>query len=310
MNAPIHPLITLENVYAAANYHPLPVVLAKGEGVWLWDDSGDRYLDMMSAYSAVSFGHSNPVLLRALVEQASTLAVTSRAFHTDRLGPFLARLCEVTGMDRALPMNTGAEAVETAIKAARKWGYTVKGIPAGQAEIISCTDNFHGRTITIITMSTEPQYQAGFGPFTPGFKTIPYGDAQALAQAITPDTAAFIVEPIQGEAGVHIPPDGYLKQVAEICQKNNVLFVTDEIQSGLGRTGKMFAHQWEGVRADMVIIGKALSGGLYPVSAVLASQEILGVFQPGDHGSTSFRRASRAAEYSSRDQGTALRALR
>jgi ornithine--oxo-acid transaminase len=278
--------IALEEQYGAHNYHPLDVVIEKAEGAWVYDVDGKKYLDFLSAYSAVNQGHNHPRIVKAMIDQLGKVALTSRAFRNNQL-PLLAKeLCELTGYEMMLPMNSGAEAVETAIKAARKWGYKVKGIPDGQAEIISCGDNFHGRTITIITMSTEPQYKDGFGPFTPGFKSIPYGDAKALEQAITPNTAAFIVEPIQGEAGVHIPPDGYLKQVEAICQKNHVLFITDEIQSGLGRTGKMFAHQWEGVRADMVIIGKALSGGLYPVSAVVASKEILGVFKPGDHGST------------------------
>jgi ornithine--oxo-acid transaminase len=278
--------IALEEQYGAHNYHPLDVVIEKAEGAWVYDVDGKKYLDFLSAYSAVNQGHNHPRIVKAMIDQLGKVALTSRAFRNNQL-PLLAKeLCELTGYEMMLPMNSGAEAVETAIKAARKWGYKVKGIPDGQAEIISCGDNFHGRTITIITMSTEPQYKDGFGPFTPGFKSIPYGDAKALEQAITPNTAAFIVEPIQGEAGVHIPPDGYLKQVEAICKKNHVLFITDEIQSGLGRTGKMFAHQWEGVRADMVIIGKALSGGLYPVSAVVASKEILGVFKPGDHGST------------------------
>jgi ornithine--oxo-acid transaminase len=281
--------IDLENQYNAHNYHPLDVVVEKAEGAWVTDVDGKKYLDFLSAYSAVNQGHNHPRIVKAMIDQLGKVALTSRAFRNNQL-PLLARdLCELTGYEMMLPMNSGAEAVETAIKAARKWGYTVKGVPdgeSGQAEMIACADNFHGRTITIVGMSTEPQYRAGFGPFTPGFKMIPYGDAQALADAITPNTVGFIVEPIQGEAGVHIPPDGYLRDVAEICQREKVLFIADEIQSGLGRTGKLFAHQWEGVRADIVIIGKALSGGLYPVSAVLASQEILGVFKPGDHGST------------------------
>src|SRR5512141_685275 len=286
MNAPIHPLITLENVYAAANYHPLPVVLAKGEGVWLWDDGGNRYLDMMSAYSAVSFGHSNPVLLRALVEQASTLAVTSRAFHTDRLSPFLARLCEVTGMDRALPMNTGAEAVETAIKAARKWAYKVKGVPADRAEIIVCAGNFAGRTTTIVGFSSEAQYRDGFGPFAGGFVAVPYGDYGALAAAITPNTAAFLVEPVQGEAGIIVPPPGYLARCAARCRKHNVLLICDEVQTGMGRTGANFAFQQEGFVPDAITLGKALGGGFLPVSALVGKREVMNVFRPGDHGST------------------------
>jgi ornithine--oxo-acid transaminase len=278
--------IALEEQYGAHNYHPLDVVIEKAEGAWVTDVDGKKYLDFLSAYSAVNQGHNHPRIVKAMIDQLGKVALTSRAFRNNQL-PLLAKeLCELTGYEMMLPMNSGAEAVETAIKAARKWGYTVKGIPAGQAEIISCGDNFHGRTITLITMSTEPQYQDGFGPFTPGFKSIPYGDARALEQAIAPNTAAFIVEPIQGEAGVHIPPDGYLKQVAEICKKNRVLFIADEIQSGLGRAGKIFAHQYEGVKPDAVIIGKALSGGLYPVSAVVSNKEVLGVFNPGDHGST------------------------
>jgi ornithine--oxo-acid transaminase len=281
--------IELEDQYNAHNYHPLDVVIERAEGVWVYDVEGRRYLDFLSAYSAVNQGHNHPRIVKALVEQAGKVALTSRAFRNDQL-PLLAKeLCELTGYEMMLPMNTGAEAVETAIKAARKWGYTVKGVPdseVGQAEIIACADNFHGRTIAIVGMSTEPQYRQGFGPFPPGFKIIPYGDAKALEEAITPNTVGFIVEPIQGESGVHIPPEGYLKRAANICKKNNVLFIADEIQSGLGRAGKLFACQWEGVRPDIVIIGKALSGGLYPISAVLADREVLDVFRPGDHGST------------------------
>ena len=286
MNAPIHPLIALENLYAAANYHPLPVVLSKGDGVWLWDDAGRRYLDMMSAYSAVSFGHSNPVLLRVLVEQASRLAVTSRAFHTDRLGPFLARICEVTGLDQALPMNTGAEAVETAIKAARKWAYKVKGVPADRAEIIVCAGNFAGRTTTIVGFSSEAQYRDGFGPYAAVFVHVPFGDAAALEAAITSNTAAFLVEPVQGEAGIIVPPAGYLARCAEICKRHNVLLICDEVQTGLGRTGADFAFQHEGIRPDGITLGKALGGGFLPVSAFVATREVMSVFKPGDHGST------------------------
>ena len=286
MNAPIHPLITLENIYAAANYHPLPVVLSKGEGVWLWDDAGNRYLDMMSAYSAVSFGHGNPVLLRALIDQASTLSVTSRAFHTDRLGPFLARICEVTGLDQALPMNTGAEAVETAIKAARKWAYKVKGVPADRAEIIVCAGNFAGRTTTIVGFSSEAQYRDGFGPFAGGFVPVPFGDYDALAAAITPHTAAFLVEPVQGEAGIIVPPRGYLARCAALCRKHNVLMICDEVQTGMGRTGSNFAFQQEGFIPDGLTLGKALGGGFLPVSAFVATREVMSVFRPGDHGST------------------------
>ena len=279
-------LIAAEEQYSAYNYHPLDVVIERAEGVWVYDADGKRYLDCLSAYSAVNQGHCHPRIVQALIEQANKVTLTSRAFRNDQFGPFAKELCELTGYEMMLPMNSGAEAVETAIKAARKWGYTVKGVPEGQAEIIVCEENFHGRTITIVGFSTEPQYRAGFGPFTPGFRIVPFGDADALEQAITPNTVAFIVEPIQGESGVHIPPEGYLKRVRHICSKNRVLFVADEIQSGLGRSGRLFACDWESVRPDMVIIGKALSGGVYPVSAVLSSRQVLGVFQPGDHGST------------------------
>ena len=278
--------IALEDRYNAHNYKPLDVVLTRGEGIWVWDVEGNRYLDFLSAYSAVNQGHAHPRILRAMVEQASRLPLTSRAFRNDQL-PLLAKeLCELTGYEMMLPMNTGAEAVETAIKATRKWGYKVKSVPGGQAEIITCAGNFHGRTVTIVGFSTEAQYKDDFGPFTPGFRTVPYGDADALEAAITPNTVAFMVEPIQGEGGVVLPPDGYLKQVREICDRYNVLLIADEIQTGLGRTGKLFACNWEGVRPDVVTIGKALSGGFYPVSAVLADQRVLGLFNPGDHGST------------------------
>ena len=286
MNAPIHPLITLENMYAAANYQPLPVVLSRGEGVWLWDDAGRRYLDMMSAYSAVSFGHGNPVLLQALIAQASRLAVTSRAFHTDRLGPFLARICEVTVLDQALPMNTGAEAVETAIKAARKWAYKVKGVAQDRAEIIVCNGNFAGRTTTIVGFSSEAQYRDGFGPFAGGFVSVPFGDYDALAAAITPNTAAFLVEPVQGEAGIVVPPAGYLARCAALCRMHGVLLICDEVQTGMGRTGANFAFQHEGILPDGVTLGKALGGGFLPVSAFVAKRELMNVFRPGDHGST------------------------
>ena len=286
MNAPIHPLITLENIHAAANYHPLPVVLARGEGVWLWDDAGRRYLDMMSAYSAVSFGHSNPTLLKVLVEQASTLAVTSRAFHTDRLGPFVARVAEVTGLDQVLPMNTGAEAVETAIKAARKWAYQVKGVARDRAEIIVCAGNFAGRTTTIVGFSSEDQYRDGFGPFAGGFVHVPFGDSDALEKAITPNTAAFLVEPVQGEAGIIVPPAGYLKRCADICKRHNVLLICDEVQTGMGRAGANFAFQHDGIKPDAITLGKALGGGFLPVSAFVATREVMQVFRPGDHGST------------------------
>ena len=278
--------IAIEDRYNAQNYHPLDVVLTRGEGVWVEDVDGKRYMDFLAAYSALNQGHCHPRLVKAMVDQASRLALTSRAFRNDQL-PFLAKeLCELTGYEMMLPMNSGAEAVETALKAARKWGHKVKGVAEDCAEIIACDGNFHGRTITIISFSMQEEYRDGFGPFTPGFKLIAYGDAAALEAAITPNTVAFLVEPIQGESGVVVPPEGYLKQVREICTRNKVLLITDEIQSGLGRTGKLLAAEWEGVRADMVTLGKALSGGMYPVSAVVASKEVLGVFQPGEHGST------------------------
>ncbi|HLW73518.1 MAG TPA: ornithine--oxo-acid transaminase [Gammaproteobacteria bacterium] len=286
MNKTPNQTIALENQYCAHNYHPLPVVLTRGEGVYVWDDAGNRYLDMMSAYSAVSHGHCHPRLVKTLSEQAGKLAVCSRAFHSEKLGAFLKRTCELTGMDAALPMNTGAEAVETALKAARKWAYKVKGVAADKAEIIVCTGNFHGRTIAIVALSSEPQYKDGFGPFPGGVKLIPYGDATALEQAIGPNTAAFLVEPIQGEAGIVVPPAGYLKKCAEICKRHNVLLIADEIQTGLGRTGKLLACEHEGVKPDGLILGKALGGGLLPVSAFLARREVMDVFTPGDHGST------------------------
>jgi ornithine--oxo-acid transaminase len=279
-------MIALERLYGATNYDPLPVVLSRGEGVWLWDDEGRKYLDMLSAYSAVSFGYGHPRLLAALNNQAKRLAVTSRAFYSDRLPPFLAKLCEVTGMDRALPMSTGAEGVETAIKCARKWGYVVKKIPAGQAKIIVCAGNFHGRTSTIVGFSSEAQYREGFGPYADGFRAVPFGDAAALEAAITPETAAFLVEPVQGEAGIIVPPEGYLTEVLRICRKHNVLMIVDEVQTGLGRTGKVLACQHEGVKPDAIILGKALGGGLLPVSAFVGREQVLGVFRPGDHGST------------------------
>lgn len=278
--------IELENQYCAHNYHPLPVVIVKGEGIYLWDDKGNKYLDMMSAYSAVSHGHCHPRLVAALTAQACKVAVTSRAFHSDKLGLMAKRLVELTGFDKVLPMNTGAEAVETALKAARKWGYKVKGVSEDRAEIIICEGNFHGRTITIVGMSSESQYKDGFGPFPAGFKRIPYGDAAALAAAITPNTTAFLVEPIQGEAGIVMPPKGYLAECATICRQQNVLLICDEIQTGLGRTGKLLASQHENVKPDGVVLGKALGGGLLPVSAFLASNELMAVFTPGDHGST------------------------
>ncbi len=279
-------IIELEDRFGAHNYHPLDVVITRAEGVWVYDVEGNRYLDCLASYSAVNQGHCHPRILKAMLEQAYKVTLTSRAFRNDQLPLLYRELNELTGFEMALPMNSGAEAVETAVKAARKWGYTVKGIPDGQAEIIVCANNFHGRTVTIVSFSSDEQYRNGFGPFTPGFKIIPFGDAKALRAAITLNTCAFLVEPIQGEAGIMIPPDGFLRQAADLCRRNRVLLVADEIQSGLGRTGKLFAYMHEGVRPDMVIVGKALSGGFYPVSAVLASKEILGVFHPGDHGST------------------------
>lgn len=279
-------LIALEETYGAHNYHPLDVVIERGEGAWVFDVEGKRYLDCLAAYSAVNQGHCHPKLVETLLEQARKVTLTSRAFRNAQLPLLYKELHELTGMDMALPMNSGAEAVETAVKAARKWGYLKKGIPDGQAEIIVCEGNFHGRTISVVGFSTEEQYKNGFGPFTPGFRVIPFGDAQALRAAITPNTCGFLLEPIQGEAGIIIPRDGFLREAGVICRENRVLLMADEIQSGLGRTGKMFACMHEGVMPDVLIIGKALAGGFYPVSAVLASKEILGVFQPGDHGST------------------------
>jgi ornithine--oxo-acid transaminase len=279
-------LMDLEDLYGAHNYHPLDVVIERAEGVWVYDTEGKRYLDCLASYSALNQGHCHPKILQALIEQAWKVTLTSRAFRNDQLPLLYKELHELTGYEMILPMNTGAEAVETAVKAARKWGYKVNGIRDGAAEIIVCANNFHGRTVTIVSFSTDVQYRDGFGPFTPGFKVVPFGDARALRDAITPNTCAFLVEPIQGEAGILIPPAGYLREAAEFCRRNRVLFIADEIQSGLGRTGKLFAFEHEAVRPDAVIIGKALAGGFYPVSAVLASREILGVFQPGDHGST------------------------
>jgi ornithine--oxo-acid transaminase len=278
--------ITREQSVCAQNYAPLPIMLSHGEGVWLTDTSGVRRLDMMSGYSAVSLGHGHPRILKVLNEQARKLAVTSRAFHTEPLGPFLERLCEIAGQEMALPMNTGAEAVETAIKAARRWGYRVKGIAEGRAEIIVAAGNFHGRTTTIVGFSSDESYRDGFGPFTPGFVEVPFGDAEAVAAAITPDTAAILIEPIQGEAGIVMPPPGYLKALRQLCDRHNVLLILDEVQSGLGRTGRWFAHQHEGVRPDGLIVGKALGGGVYPVSAFLASRAVMSLFEPGSHGST------------------------
>jgi ornithine--oxo-acid transaminase len=279
-------LIRIEDIYGAHNYHPLDVVISKAQGIWMYDVEGKKYLDFLSAYSAVNQGHRHPRIVRALIDQARKLTLTSRAFRNDQW-PLLAKeLCDLTGYEMVLPMNSGAEAVETAVKTARKWAYQKKGVPQDQAEIIVCANNFHGRTVTVISFSTEPLYRQDFGPFTPGFVVVPFGDIEALEKAITPRTAAFLVEPIQAEAGILIPPDGYLRQAAEICKKNSVLLIADEIQTGLGRTGKLFACEFEGVRPDMTVIGKSLGGGCYAVSAVVADREILGVFKPGEHGST------------------------
>jgi ornithine--oxo-acid transaminase len=278
--------IDIEEKYGAHNYNPLDVVIERGKGVWVWDVEGNKYLDCLAAYSAVNQGHCHPRIINALKAQAERITLTSRAFRNDQLPFLLKELAELTGYEMILPMNSGAEAVETALKAARKWGHKIKGVDAAAGNIIACRNNFAGRTITTISFSTEEQYKDGFGPFTPGFKVVPYGDADALEKIIDKDTIAFLVEPIQGEGGVVVPPAGYLKKCFEICKKNNVLFIADEIQTGLGRTGKLFAHQHDNIKPDMVIIGKALSGGCYPVSAVLSSGEILGVFNPGDHGST------------------------
>ena len=278
--------IAIEEDYGAHNYHPLDVVIERAEGVWVYDVEGKRYLDCLSAYSAVNQGHVHPQILNAMLEQARKVTLTSRAFRNDQLPLLYKELAEMTGYEMSLPMNSGAEAVETALKLARKWAYHVKGVPRYQAEIITAAGNFHGRTITLVSFSTEPSYRDDFGPFTPGFVTVPYGDADAIEKAITPNTAAVMLEPIQGEGGVIIPQSGYLKKVAEICRKNNVLLMADEIQTGLGRTGKLFASLYEDVRPDVTIIGKALAGGFYPVSAVLADKAILGLFKPGEHGST------------------------
>ncbi len=278
--------IELEQRLGAHNYKPLDVVLAKGEGVWVWDVEDNAYMDCLSAYSAVNQGHCHPKIGQAMMEQAKRLTLTSRAFRNDQLAPFYSEICELTRSHKVLPMNSGAEAVETAIKTVRKWGYAVKGVPENQAEVIVCQDNFHGRTISIVSFSTDDSARRGFGPFTPGFKVIPYGDAQSLEAAITPNTVGFLVEPIQGEAGVIIPPAGYLKKVREICTQHNVVLILDEIQTGLGRTGKLLAEEHDGIEADLTLVGKALSGGYYPVSAVLSNSEVMNVLQPGEHGST------------------------
>lgn len=278
--------IELEEKYGAHNYKPLDVVLNRGQGIWVWDVQGNKYMDCLSAYSAVNQGHCHPKIIAAMTEQAKKLTLTSRAFRNDQLGLFYEELCDITHSHKVLPMNSGAESVETVIKAVRKWGYKVKGVPEEKAEIIVCRNNFHGRTITIVGFSTDPTAREGFGPFTPGFKVVPFGDAKAFEEAITPNTVGFLVEPIQGEGGVIIPPDGYLRRVKELCEQNKVVLILDEIQTGLGRTGKLLAEEHAGIEADLTLIGKALSGGFYPVSAVLSNTEVLGVLRPGEHGST------------------------
>lgn len=279
-------LIEQTEKYGANNYHPLPIVIAKAEGVWVEDPEGHKFMDMLSAYSAVNQGHRHPKIIQALKDQADRVTLTSRAFHNDQLGPWYELICDISNKDMALPMNTGAEAVETAVKAARRWAYEVKGVEDNQAEIIACLGNFHGRTMTAVSLSSEAEYKRGFGPMLPGIKLIPYGDLQALKEAITPNTAAFLIEPIQGEAGIIIPEEGFMKAAFDTCKENNVLFIADEIQAGLARTGKMFACEWEGVDPDMYILGKALGGGVFPISCVVANKDVLGVFNPGSHGST------------------------
>ncbi|MBR7554593.1 ornithine--oxo-acid transaminase [Allobacillus sp. GCM10007491] len=279
-------IIEQTDQYGARNYNPLPIVISKGEGIWVEDPEGNRYLDMLSAYSAVNQGHRHPKIIQALKDQADRITLTSRAFHNDQLGPWYEKICKLTNKDMALPMNTGAEAVETAVKAARRWAYDVKGVADNQAEIIVCEGNFHGRTMLAISLSSEEEYQRGYGPLLPGIKVIPYGDIDALKNAITENTAAFLFEPIQGEAGINIPEEGYLKEAYEVCKENNVLYMADEIQAGLARSGKMFACDWENVEPDVLILGKALGGGVFPISCIVANKEILGVFNPGSHGST------------------------
>lgn len=279
-------LINQTNEYGANNYNPLPIVISEAEGVWVKDPEGNKYMDMLSAYSAVNQGHRHPKIIQALKDQADKVTLTSRAFHNDQLGPWYEMICKLAGKDMTLPMNTGAEAVETAIKAARRWSYDVKGVAEDKAEIIGCTGNFHGRTMTAVSLSSEAEYKRGFGPMLPGIKLVPFGDLKALEETITPNTAAFIIEPIQGEAGILIPPAGYMKAAFELCKKHNVLFIADEIQAGLCRTGKMFASEWEDIEPDMYILGKALGGGVFPISCVVANKDILGVFNPGSHGST------------------------
>ncbi|NLP49992.1 ornithine--oxo-acid transaminase [Bacillus sp. RO1] len=286
MTTKTHDIISMTEKFGANNYHPLPIVISKAQGVWVEDPEGNKYMDMLSAYSAVNQGHRHPKIIQALKDQADKITLTSRAFHNDQLGPWYEKMAEVTKKNMVLPMNTGAEAVETAVKAVRRWAYDVKGVPANQAEIIVCEDNFHGRTMTAVSMSSSEEYQQGFGPMLPGIKVIPYGSIEALKGAITPNTAAFIFEPIQGEAGINIPAEGFLSEAYEVCKANNVLYVADEIQAGLGRSGKLFACDWENVEPDMYILGKALGGGVFPISCVAANKDILGVFNPGSHGST------------------------
>jgi ornithine--oxo-acid transaminase len=279
-------IIEQTDKYGAHNYHPLPIVVSHAEGVWVKDPEGNKFMDMLSAYSAVNQGHRHPKIIQALKDQADRVTLTSRAFHNDQLGPWYEKICTLTNKDMALPMNTGAEAVETAFKAARRWAYDVKGVADNQAEVIACIGNFHGRTMTAVSLSSDPEYQRGFGPMLPGIKLIPYGDLEAIKAAITPNTAAFLIEPIQGEAGIVIPPQGFLKNAFDVCKENNVLFIADEIQAGLARTGKMFACEWEDIEPDMYVLGKALGGGVFPISCVMANKDILGVFNPGSHGST------------------------
>jgi ornithine--oxo-acid transaminase len=279
-------LIEQTEKYGAHNYHPLPIVISRAEGVWVEDPEGNKYMDMLSAYSAVNQGHRHPKIIQALKDQADKVTLTSRAFHNDQLGPWYEKICKLTRKEMALPMNTGAEAVETAIKAARRWSYDVKGVAENQAEIIACVGNFHGRTMTAVSLSSEAEYKRGFGPMLPGIKLIPYGDLEALKSAISTNTAAFLIEPIQGEAGIVIPPEGFMKAAFDLCKENNVLFIADEIQAGLARTGKMFACEWEGIEPDMYILGKALGGGVFPISCIVSNHDILGVFNPGSHGST------------------------
>jgi ornithine--oxo-acid transaminase len=286
MTVSTHLIIEQTEKYGAKNYHPLPIVISEAEGVWVKDPEGNKYMDMLSAYSAVNQGHRHPKIIQALKDQADRVTLTSRAFHNDQLAPWYEKICKMAGKDMALPMNTGAEAVETAIKTARRWAYDVKGVAENSAEIIACNGNFHGRTMTAVSLSSEEEYKRGFGPMLPGINLIPYGDLEALKEAITPNTAAFLIEPIQGEAGIVFPPKGFMKAAYELCKENNVLFIADEIQAGLARSGKMFACEWEDVDPDMYILGKALGGGVFPISCVVANEEVLGVFNPGSHGST------------------------